>query len=795
MTTVGTLSVDLIAQTASFNSNIEKAARNLNSQTAKMNSALGKVSKNIAMMRAEAEGLALGLAIKGAANFVKQQLDMVGSLGEVAQQLGVTTRDLQVYREIGAQVGVTQEDMDRGLQKLTLSIGKASLGAKGQGDAFAQLGISVRNSSGQIKTAGQILPEIADGLSRIKDPAQRAAMEVAIFGKAGQKLDTVLTGGAKSIEAATRRAEELGLIIGDDLVQAADSAADSIDGMNRQLSANIATAVTKNAESITSLATAISLLTIKGLSLAANYPRISGALLGMALGSRFGVPGAAIGGVGGYVIADDAARSAADSSLDLKFRAGEMNKATARMNSLIAMNGRGAGNKTSGPYQLAKREFEKQRQLLGRAMYEAGKPPAAPAGIELPGVGIASPGGRSAGGRSATDRAVDEAKRNEEQFRDQLARANDQLLRAKRANAVNAIDLEALSFEMLRSEDGQVRAAIEAEVTAGKYSRAQADSLLAVQDKVLAQESLGIITQAQERQAREELDLKLAANDNQRDILSAQESLATTAAERRPLQLRLLELEKQEERLKLQAVLASTDATKAQKKIAQVRLAQLDAIYSERASGIERNTMGPLGELMRGIPKTAAEMSEAMQGVAANGIQSVTDGLADAITGARSLGDVFRGVANQIIADLIRIAVRRAVVGTLVNSIFGGGGGMPSIGSALADVGSKLTGSYSPLPGFAMGTSSAPSGLALVGESGPELVRFRGGEQVIPNHRLRGLEFGGRESSGVAVQVIPSPYFDVRVQHNISAAAPSIASAGGMVGQRRTAYRQSRRLA
>lgn len=139
--------------------------------------------------------------------------------------------------------------------------------------------------------------------------------------------------------------------------------------------------------------------------------------------------------------------------------------------------------------------------------------------------------------------------------------------------------------------------------------------------------------------------------------------------------------------------------------------------------------------------------------------------------------------------------MQRAVVGTLVNSIFGGGGGMPSIGSALADVGSKLTGSYSPLPGFAMGTSSAPAGLALVGESGPELVRFRGGEQVIPNHRLRGLQFNGGQSAGAVVQVLPSPYFDVRVQENISAAGPALASAGGLVGQRRTAYRQSRRLA
>ena len=34
------------------------------------------------------------------------------------------------------------------------------------------------------------------------------------------------------------------------------------------------------------------------------------------------------------------------------------------------------------------------------------------------------------------------------------------------------------------------------------------------------------------------------------------------------------------------------------------------------------------------------------------------------------------------------------------------------------------------VPGFATGTESAPRGVALVGEEGPELVRFNGGEEI-----------------------------------------------------------------
>ena len=38
---------------------------------------------------------------------------------------------------------------------------------------------------------------------------------------------------------------------------------------------------------------------------------------------------------------------------------------------------------------------------------------------------------------------------------------------------------------------------------------------------------------------------------------------------------------------------------------------------------------------------------------------------------------------------------------------------------------------------FATGTQSAPSGLAIVGEAGPELVNFRGGEQVLNSHNTQ----------------------------------------------------------
>lgn len=58
------------------------------------------------------------------------------------------------------------------------------------------------------------------------------------------------------------------------------------------------------------------------------------------------------------------------------------------------------------------------------------------------------------------------------------------------------------------------------------------------------------------------------------------------------------------------------------------------------------------------------------------------------------------------------------------------------------------------LPGFAAGTLSAPPGMAWVGERGPELVRFRGGEQVYPAARSAAMAGGdSREMAAILLEM------------------------------------------
>lgn len=97
--------------------------------------------------------------------------------------------------------------------------------------------------------------------------------------------------------------------------------------------------------------------------------------------------------------------------------------------------------------------------------------------------------------------------------------------------------------------------------------------------------------------------------------------------------------------------------------------------------------------------------------------------MSGAIRGAESFSDALANILDKL-SDMLLNAAFDALFKPSSNGV---GGGL--FGGIFNNIGSLI-------PGFAKGTNNAPRGLAVVGENGPELVRFRGGEQVIPNHKL-----------------------------------------------------------
>ena len=212
-----------------------------------------------------------------------------------------------------------------------------------------------------------------------------------------------------------------------------------------------------------------------------------------------------------------------------------------------------------------------------------------------------------------------------------------------------------------------------------RYTAEQRAKVIALTETVAALEAAKVVYQRDLETARDALELRMAGLRNDEDLLRAQANLATSRQERRDIELRLLDLAYQQERADLEAIIASKEATDAQKQIAKMRLAMLGELQGAEVEGVNRQNESPLEQRRREVRDTAASMGDAIENIELDAIDRLTDGLADAGTEFIKLGGIAGDVLNSIIRDMIRLAAQQAIFG----SVGGAGGAIGGIGKLL----------------------------------------------------------------------------------------------------------------
>lgn len=240
---VAALYTSLTLESSQFIANSKRAA----TAAEKMSN---DISKSLTAAKSAVNGFLAIAAVGFAATGIKNALDYASAIGETAQQLGVATTAYQELTYAATQTGVSQQELEAGLARLTRNIGQ---GAK----VFGELGIAIRDTAGNSRATGDVFNDVAAKLGSIQDPAKRAAIEVQLFGKAGQKLDTLLSGGTAAVGALADEAHRLGMVLSPKQIADADAAADAFTRVKRSLDVNIAGAVSSNASAILGLADAI----------------------------------------------------------------------------------------------------------------------------------------------------------------------------------------------------------------------------------------------------------------------------------------------------------------------------------------------------------------------------------------------------------------------------------------------------------------------------------------------------------------------------------------------------------
>lgn len=162
-------------------------------------------------------GAAIGV-IGGAGATVFEMTRRTAQAGEEAllmsERLGVTVEQAQKLDFVAQKAGQSGEEMQDVMKELQLRAAEASNGTGQAVEAFDRLGISLRNSNGQIKSGIPLLKEASARLSEMGDRSMQVATAEQLFGEAGTRLLPVLNGQIGTIDELTTQAEELGIAMG-----------------------------------------------------------------------------------------------------------------------------------------------------------------------------------------------------------------------------------------------------------------------------------------------------------------------------------------------------------------------------------------------------------------------------------------------------------------------------------------------------------------------------------------------------------------------------------------------------
>jgi hypothetical protein len=249
---ISRLSVQLSLDSAAFTKGSATAAKQTKDLGDRMEAMGHKVGTAIKGVAAAGVAMAGAWAVDQVKQMATVGLELASSLGEQAQQMGVTTSALQQYRYIATQVGIEQEEMDKGLTFLTKRLGAMSTATAKQNSEMERFGFTTAEIQRLSKmTAEEALPVLADKYASLTSITEKTALAQEFFGgKLGPKFNTLLAEGSVGIDKLTNAYKALGIEISEGQIAKADEAMDKMAQMQTVMAAKQAQIAADNSEGL-----------------------------------------------------------------------------------------------------------------------------------------------------------------------------------------------------------------------------------------------------------------------------------------------------------------------------------------------------------------------------------------------------------------------------------------------------------------------------------------------------------------------------------------------------------------
>jgi hypothetical protein len=131
----------------------------------------------------------------GLVGLAQKSIETGDKLFDMSQKTGVAVEQLSRFSKAGKLTGIDIDSIGKAITKFNRALfeGKAD-------EALKSLGISATDASGKLRATDEVMLDIADRFSKMPDGAQKTALAMQLFGKAGADMIPMLNMGRQEIE-------------------------------------------------------------------------------------------------------------------------------------------------------------------------------------------------------------------------------------------------------------------------------------------------------------------------------------------------------------------------------------------------------------------------------------------------------------------------------------------------------------------------------------------------------------------------------------------------------------------
>lgn len=262
MATVGGISIDVSANTASVQGSLDKAARAFSSFGGKANTAMNiankaafglgtaigttaRITGSLVGAMVPAVGIVGGGFVAAIGAGIKASADWADSLTELSDRVNVSTATIQELEYAGIKFGVGTEAITKGLETVNTRLGQFIQDGGGPAaEAFDALGISTKIASGELRTTEDVALASLDAIAGLGTQAEKAARAAALFGKAsGPELAALTSQGSAGLAKAREEAKALGFVLDDTRLNSVAAVSDAFEGLTTLIGRQFTSAI------------------------------------------------------------------------------------------------------------------------------------------------------------------------------------------------------------------------------------------------------------------------------------------------------------------------------------------------------------------------------------------------------------------------------------------------------------------------------------------------------------------------------------------------------------------------